>query len=137
MNKNFELEINYEDLNLKIKNMEITCYGAIGLMDFDYHFDLEITSSNNKLFIKQEFSEDISVLFEFCEGKDVINGNDSCSFEFYNDDMGYQIFEFKTNDLKFYKRVLKDLDKLSEFKINLKAYFDYLIEQYIKNHPED
>ena len=137
MNDNCELELNYEDLNLKIKNMRITCYGAIGLMDFDYHFNLEISTSNNKLIIKQEFSEDISALSEFCEGKDILKGNDSCSFEFYNDNMGYQIFEFKTNDLKFYKRVYKDLDRLREFKIELKAYFDYLVGQYIKDHPED
>ena len=110
--ENLEINLNYQDLNIKISNMYISCYGAIGLFDFDYHFDLEITTSNNRLIIKQEFCEDISYLFDFCEGKDLLNGNDSCSIEFSNDNMGFQIFEFKTNDLKFYKRILKDLDKL-------------------------
>ena len=116
--------------------MSISCYGATTLMDFDYHFDLEITTSNKKLTIKQEFSEDISSLLDFCEGKSYLYGNDSCTLSF-DDKMGYQIIELRSNDLTFNKRVIKDIDKLKDFKIELKAYFDYLIEQYIKEHPED
>ena len=137
MDKNYEISLIYDGLNIKVKNMKISCYGAIGLMDFDFHFDLEITSSNNKFLIKQEFSEDIAYLFEFCDGKSSLNGNDACSFGIYDCKGGYQNFEFSTENLSFSKRIINDSDRLREFKIELKAYFEMLIDQYIKSHPEE
>ncbi len=135
MNNNYELNLNYGDLNLKISNMSVSCYGAIGLMDFDYHFDLSVETSNGKTMIKQNFDEDIAFLFDFCAKKSKLKGYDTV-LEIYEDD-GYSVFELKTDDLKFYKKVIKDNEKLDVFLIELKAYFDYLIEQYIKDHPEN
>ena len=137
MDNNYEISLIYEGLKIKVKNLKISCYGAIGLMDFDFYFDLEITSANNKFLIRQEFSEDIAYLFEFCDGKSHLTGNDACSFGFNDCGRGYQIFEFNTENLSFSKRIINDLDRLREFKIELKAYFEMLIDQYIKTHPEE
>ena len=132
MVENYELNLNYSDFNIKISSMEITCYGAIGLMDFDYHFNLEIMTSNGKTFIKQSFDEDVAYLFDFCADKSTLKGKNSV-LKIYEHD-GYKVFELKTDDLKFYKKVISDNDKIDEFSIELKAYFDCLIEQYIKEH---
>ena len=132
----FELSIDCGEFSIKVKNLKVSCYGAIGLMDFDYHLQLEIVTSNGKTKIIQEFSEDIGNLYFFCDSMSELRGRDDCSLNIYQKE-GFQFFEFNKSNLHFVERAVYQRDRLNNFFIELKACFEYLIYQYIKDHPEN
>ncbi len=140
----YVLNFDCEDLKVKLSNMSVSCYGATGLFDFDYHFDIKIEDVKANTLIKQKFEDDISELISFCKGGDSLKSvQNDCILKIFLDDSKNSsnvepcmILNFETKNLRFNKKIGYCKESVEDFKLELKSIYESLIEQYIKEHPD-
>lgn len=134
--KNYKIKLQLQDLEITISNMYITCYDAVGLLDFDYHLTLEIKSLKNKTTIITDISDDIAFLYNFCKNGTFKSPTNECSFSIYSFNNKASII-FETSDCKFFKETLINENSLQDFFLELKSYFETLIESYTIKHSDN
>ncbi|MBO5394348.1 MAG: hypothetical protein J6A28_00390 [Clostridia bacterium] len=133
---NYKIKLQLQDLEITISNMYITCYGAVSLLDFKYHLTLELKSFKNKTIIITDLSDDIAFLYEFCTKGTFESPTNECIFSIYNFNNKASI-NLETSDCKFLKETLIDENTLQDFFLELKSYFEFLIENYKIEHPDN
>lgn len=135
---------NSDNLKIELTNLKVDCYGAIGLMDFNYHFDVILEDTNSCTIIKQRFDDDIAELIRFCKGASCLRSEQTnCSLEIDRDNtkqqnglQPYYVLRLLGRNLQFCVRLGYVKEDVENFKLELKSTFEYLIETYIRDNPD-
>lgn len=134
--KNYKIKLQLQDLEITISNMYITCYGAVSLLDFDYHLTLELKSYKNKTIVIADMSDDIAYLYNFCKYGTFESQTNECNFSIYSHNNKASI-TFKTSDCEFFKESLINKNSLQDFFLELKSYFEALTKTYTIQHSDN
>lgn len=132
--KNYKIKLQLQDLELTVSNMYITCYGAVSLLDFNYHLTLELKTFQGGTIITQEMSDDIAFLIAFCNNESLKSSTNNCllSLDMLSDNDCW--VQFQTEDCKFFKKSFAHPNLIDDFRFELKSYYQTLIENYSINN---
>ena len=135
---------NSDNLKIELTNLKVDCYGAIGLLDFNYHFDVILEDTNSCTVIKQRFGDDIAELIRFCKGASCLRSEQTnCSLEIacnntkqQNGLEPYYVLQLLGTNLQFSFQLGYVKEDVENLKLDLKSTFEYLVEKYIRDNPD-